>query len=134
MPEAKPGTRRDRAQHSRARRGAAAGARQGERARRRAPGREGRTYAPEDARLCGLVDEVADEAEVVERACQVAETLAGIPPPSFALSQRHIRQPVRDLLDAHEARIDAEVMRVWTNPETRDAVRRYVERALGARA
>ena len=95
---------------------------------------EGRTYAPEDARLCGLVDEVADEVAVVERACQVAETLAAIPPPSFALSKRHIRQPVRDLLDAHEASIDAEVMRVWTNPETRDAVRRYVERVLGARA
>ena len=47
---------------------------------------------------------------------------------------RALRQPVRDLLDAHEASIDAAVMRVWTNPETRDAVRRYVERALGARA
>ena len=47
---------------------------------------EGRTYAPEDARLCRLVDEVADEAEVMERACQVAETLAAIPPASFALS------------------------------------------------
>ena len=67
-------------------------------------------------------------------ACQVAETLAAIPPRSFALSKRHIRQPVRDLLDAHEASIDAAVMRVWTNPETRDAVRRYVERALRARA
>jgi hypothetical protein len=42
-------------------------------------------------------------------------------------SKLHIRQPVRDLLDAHEARIDAEVMRVWTDPETRDAVRRYVD-------
>jgi hypothetical protein len=45
-----------------------------------------------------------------------------------------IRQPARHLLDADEAGIAAEVMRVWTNPETRDAVRRYVERALGARA
>jgi hypothetical protein len=41
---------------------------------------------------------------------------------------------VRDLLDAHEASIDAAVMRARTNPEARDAVRRYLEPALGARA
>ena len=120
VPEARPEARRDRAQRSGTRPGAPAGY-------------GGRTYAPEDARLCRLVDEVADEAEVMERACQVAETLAAIPTPSFALTKRHIPQPVRDLLDAHEASIDAEVMRVWTNPEARTAVRRYVERALGAR-
>jgi hypothetical protein len=80
------------------------------------------------------VDEVADEAEVRKRACQVAVTLAATLAPSFALSRRHVRPPVRDLLDAHEASIDTEVMRVWTNPEARTAARRYVERALGARA
>jgi hypothetical protein len=39
------------------------------------------------------------------------------------------------LLGGFQARlsIDAEVMRVGTNPEARTAVRRYVERALGAR-
>ena len=47
---------------------------------------------------------------------------------------RALRRPVRDFLDAHEASIDAAVMRVRTDPEARDAVRRYVERALGARA
>jgi hypothetical protein len=45
-----------------------------------------------------------------------------------------VAKPVRDLLDAHEASIDAAVMRVRTNPEARDAGRHYVERARGARA
>jgi len=41
---------------------------------------------------------------------------------------------VGDPLDAREGSVDAALMRVWINPETRDAVRRDVERALGARA
>jgi len=36
---------------------------------------------------------------------------------------------------AHDQAMPREAAtRVWTNPERRDAVRRYVERALGARA
>ena len=78
------------------------------------------------------MDEVADGTDVLDQACRAAEALAAIPPASFALSKRHMRQPAQDFLDAHGAEMDAEVRRVWTSREARGAVQRYVERTLDA--
>src|SRR5262245_24552651 len=56
----------------------------------------GGTYEAPDAVERGLVDECVEAAAVVPRALEIARTLAAIPRETFALTKRHLRQPVRD--------------------------------------
>lgn len=93
----------------------------------------GQTHEPAAARERGLVDEVAEADALLPRALEVARALAAIPAETFALTKRHLRQPVRDRLAAHGAAIDAAVAAIWAAPDARAAVRGYVDRVLGAR-
>ena len=93
----------------------------------------GRTWPLDEAASIGFVDEVVTADALVERAQTEAETLAAIPAESFALTKRHLRQPLRDALDADGAKIDAEVARLWAAAEARAALAAYVARTLDRR-
>jgi enoyl-CoA hydratase len=93
----------------------------------------GRTWPLDEAAATGLVDEVVAPQALADRAQAVAEALATIPRRAFALTKQHLRQPLRDALEAHGARVDAEVARIWASPEARTALAAYVERTLGRR-
>jgi enoyl-CoA hydratase len=94
----------------------------------------GRAYEAAETGGRGLVDELAEADDVLPRAIEMAGTLAAIPAATFALTKRHVRQPVRDLMSAYGAAIDAEVAAIWASPAAREAVQAYVERTLGARS
>ena len=91
----------------------------------------GRTVSVEEAARRGLVDEVVEPSGLVDAAVAAAERLAAIPPETFALTKAQARQPTRDFLAVHAARIDREVARCWRAPAAQGAIRRYVERTLG---
>ena len=93
----------------------------------------GRTYEPAAAGAQGLVDELAEAGDLVPRAVALAATLAEVPAATFAVTKRHIRQPVRDAMAAHGVAIDREVAAIWASPAARAAVDAYVRRTLGAR-
>lgn len=99
----------------------------------------GLTCAPADALAYGFVDELAAPDALLERAVEVAARLGSLPPASFALTKRIIRQPSRDRVVRSMRSVDEEVLEAWTSPRVQDAVRAYVERTLrkqpgGARA
>lgn len=90
----------------------------------------GLTCTPAEAAANGLIDETAAPEAVVDRAVEVAARLGALPPASFALTKRVIREPTRnrvlELRSVNEA-----VAEAWTSPRVLDAVRAYVDRTLG---
>src|SRR5438132_4280570 len=53
----------------------------------------GATYAPEEGAARGLVHEVVDPDQLLDRAVAAARKLAALSPSAFALSKRQTRQP-----------------------------------------
>lgn len=90
----------------------------------------GATYPCEEARMRGLVDEVAEPAELMDRAIARAETLAALPPAAFAATKAQLRQPVGDRMAEHAARVDGCVEEIWTSKETLQNIRAYVAKTF----
>jgi enoyl-CoA hydratase len=89
----------------------------------------GATCGAEEAQRHGLVDVIVDGDRVVDEAIRAAETLAAVPPTSFALTKRQLREPVIERMHVGSA-IDALVLNAWASEETLSAIRAYVERTL----
>ena len=92
----------------------------------------GGTVSVDEALDRGLLDSVVEPASLLDAALAEAEALAAIPAESFALTKAQLRQPTRDFLAVHAARIDREALACWSAPAAQDAIRRYVARTLGA--
>lgn len=89
----------------------------------------GRTVLVDEAVEVGLADEGCDPAYLAERAWEIAEQLASIPPRTFALAKRAFAAPLLDRVKAMAA-LDAAVLAAWTEPETLTAVRAYLGRTM----
>jgi enoyl-CoA hydratase len=90
----------------------------------------GRSYAVEQAHQVGLIDEVAEPAELLERALHVAQKLGSMPPARFGITKRELRAPAIDRIERLSPKIDPEVLEGWKAPETHQAIRAYVEQTL----
>jgi enoyl-CoA hydratase len=90
----------------------------------------GATYLSDEALIRGLVDEVVEPAELMERAMAVARTLAALPPATFAATKEQMRQRVADHMAQHGARIDARVDEIWASPQTLQNIRDFVARTI----
>jgi len=90
----------------------------------------GATYPPDVALSRRLVDELVEPEALLERALAAAQTLAALPPQTFALTKRQLRQSVTDAMAQHGARVDAEAEQIWTAPETLAHVTDYVSRTF----
>lgn len=90
----------------------------------------GKTYAPADALVWGLVDELVPPAELLDRAVAAAEELAAIPADSFRVTKEHLRRPAIDRIDALQGEVDAAVTNLWDAPATRQHIREYLDRTL----
>lgn len=90
----------------------------------------GATYLCDDARRRGLVDQVVEPADLMQRAMAAAKTLAALPPATFALTKEQIRQPVADRMAQHGASVDSRADAIWASPDTVQHIRAYVARTL----
>ena len=90
----------------------------------------GLTCTPDDALANGFVDELAAPDALLDRAVEVAAHLGSLPPASFALTKRIIRQPSRDRVVRYMRSVDEEVLEAWMSSRVQNAVRAYVERTL----
>jgi enoyl-CoA hydratase len=86
----------------------------------------GATFTPDMALARGLIDELADPAALLDRAVAAAETLAALPPATFALTKQQLRQGVTDAMERHGGRVAAASEDIWTSVATLDRVRDYV--------
>lgn len=94
----------------------------------------GRTWDMADAAARGLVDALVDPDALMDTAVREAAALAALPAQSFTLTKAQVRQPIRDFLSLHAARLDGEVARIWSAAPAQDAIRRYVDQTLGGTA
>lgn len=91
----------------------------------------GKTYSPSEALSKGLIDEIVEPSALEERAHAAARDLAAIPPASFAVTKRQLRQPTFDALGRQTPLYGSTIAEIWGSPTTQDAIRRYVEQILG---
>lgn len=89
----------------------------------------GATYETDAALQRGLIDDVAEPAEVLEDAYAVAQELAALSPPAFAQSKAQIRQLAAERVKAGAASEKA-ATDIWAAPQTLSYIRAYVERTL----
>jgi enoyl-CoA hydratase len=87
---------------------------------------QGRAYKPERAVELGLIDELV-EGDPVPRAVEVATKLAEIPPVSYALTKRILRQPSVETADRLTEDTDEDIKRAWRSDEVRAAIKRRLE-------
>jgi enoyl-CoA hydratase len=91
----------------------------------------GELHTPEKALDLGLIDEVVEARQLVDRAREVAEQLVAVPQQAFALTKRMLRQPVFDRLDAHAAEVDSEVFEFWQSAEAAASMAEFMQRTVG---
>jgi enoyl-CoA hydratase len=90
----------------------------------------GATFDAEAAQARGLVDEVVEPDQLMDRAVAAAAAFGELPPTAFAMSKLQIRQPVADRLREHRADTDAAAEKVWASPATHAFIRDYVARTF----
>jgi enoyl-CoA hydratase len=90
----------------------------------------GATFTPDVALTRGLVDQVVEPSELLDRALAAAETLAALPPATFALTKQQFRQSAADAMERHGGRVAAASEEIWTSAITLDRVRDYVAKTL----
>ena len=88
------------------------------------------TFTPDVALTRGLVDQVVEPAQLLDCALAAVETLAALPPATFALTKQQLRQSVTDAMERHGARVAAASEEIWTSAVTLDRVRAYVAKTL----
>lgn len=91
----------------------------------------GATYPPEEAVARGLVDEVVDGEELTELAVERARAYAALPAEAFRLTKRALRRPALERWEADSPSTDPRVLKMWSAPETLDAIRAYLEATVG---
>ncbi|MGH9860714.1 MAG: enoyl-CoA hydratase/isomerase family protein [Candidatus Acidiferrales bacterium] len=89
----------------------------------------GQTFTGEDALQRGLIDELAEPADLAARAMEHATRFAALPPGAFAITKQQLRQPlVAAIREARDG--DAAVKDYWASPAALDSIRAYVARTL----
>lgn len=89
----------------------------------------GRTYGVDEAVERGLLDEVAEPGDLLDRALAVAGDLAAIAPETFRLTKEQLRRPVQQRVREHHD-LDAQVFEVWKSPATHQVIRDYLAKTL----
>jgi enoyl-CoA hydratase len=90
----------------------------------------GATFASDEALRRGLVDEVVEPDQLIERALAAAHALAALPSDTFAMTKRQIRQPVTGRMASDGPRVDALAEEIWTSADTLTHVRDFIARTL----
>lgn len=90
----------------------------------------GATFLPDAALARGMVDELVEPTELLDRAVAAAEKLAALSPQAFAHTKHQIRQGARDALERHSKQVDADATGIWAAPETLTFIRDYVTKTL----
>ncbi len=90
----------------------------------------GRTYPIVEARDYGLVDELVPQAELLDRALAVAESLGSIPKETFSFTKAEVRSEVRERCREGTKKLQEKVLDLWCTPEIQQAVEGYVTAVL----
>lgn len=87
------------------------------------------TFTDEESLRRGLVDELVDAGELLDRAVAHAARMAALPPEAFAITKQQLRAPVVERVRQSAAN-EAAMKQYWTSPKALDAIRAYVDRTF----
>lgn len=88
-------------------------------------------HEPDDALRLGLIDEIVEPDQLMERARKVARRMARIPRSSFEHMKRLIRRPTLERVQLYAPDHDPVVQGLWSNEEVHASVRAFMERLRG---
>jgi enoyl-CoA hydratase len=86
----------------------------------------GKMYGVSDAYSHGLVDEIAEQGALLDRARTVASQLAEEPSARFRITKQQLRAPALERMLRYAADTDSSVLAEWKDPATVNAIRLYV--------
>jgi enoyl-CoA hydratase len=89
----------------------------------------GRTVQIDEARAMGLIDEKCPGGMLLDRAIEVAQKLAAIPPGAFALTKEAFYTPILERTK-QLADLNARVVDAWLQQHTYDTIRAYLARTI----
>ncbi len=90
----------------------------------------GATFAGAAAVEVGLADAVCEPESLLSEGLKVAAEFTAVPPQTFELTKRQIRQPVLRRIDAARREFLPEFQRLWCSQEIRDNIAAYVHTRL----
>lgn len=91
----------------------------------------GRTVGVDEAFALGMVDEVAGEEQLEERAMEMARQMASIPKVTFRLTKSQLRATTIEQISRLDDSFDPDIRRVWNDPEIHAVIRTYLDKTLG---
>ena len=92
---------------------------------------EGQVHGSDEALSMGLVDELHPFDTLKEAAFECAGRLAGLPARAFAATKRAIRDDVIRRARDQSERVGSEHLDLWSDPNTLDGIRAYLDRTVG---
>ena len=90
----------------------------------------GRTWLPDEALTRGLVDEVVEPERLLDRARQVAEELAAIPPAAFTATKMAMRRPMILAAQQQAQLTDTALLEHWSSPATLRHIAEFAKQTL----
>ncbi len=86
-----------------------------------------RLFTGPDAIAAGMIHEYVAADRLLERALTAAGELGRMSPDSYRMTKEQLRQPALERIAAGEAN-DKEVRRIWSSPETAQAIQAQLDR------
>ncbi len=93
----------------------------------------GRTWQPDDALARGLVDELVEPERLLDRAVEVANELAAIPPATYAATKREVRRPMIEVARRRTAENDPAVIDYWCTSEVQRHIAEFAAKNIKRR-
>ena len=89
----------------------------------------GQVLQAPDALSRGLVDEIVEADQLMQRAHEIALRFAGAPSNAFRITKAHLRQPFFDAARSRAA-LDREALEVWCDPATHEHIKSYLQKTI----
>jgi enoyl-CoA hydratase len=94
----------------------------------------GRTWNPEESLARGLVDELVEPEQLLERACEVAAEMGAVLRTTFVTTKLAVRRPMIETARRVAAETDAAVLAHWCSPEVLRQIEAFAARTIKRRA
>ena len=93
-----------------------------------------RVYEPEVALTKGLIDEVVEPDDLMDRAVAVAERLARVPEGTYIAMKKLVRKPTLERIERYTAEHDAVAAELWASDEVRASIQTFLDETVGRKA
>ena len=90
----------------------------------------GATYRPEEALQRGLIDEIVNSENLMDKAVATAKSLASIRPELYSFTKQQTRQFVREAIDQNSKLYGNQIKAIWESEQTQQAIKSYVQQTL----